>query len=117
MTSIKINSQLYPAEIFGTTRDINWNNRESKSIKLNMTYNNVNSLFTDNIQWSIVYQAPSYTDPETQEEVTPEPEEYDNSEYCLVGDVIDHRNGYVTVKMGKLTAEDMLNVLEEAINT
>lgn len=39
MTSIKINSQLYPAEIFGTTRDINWNNRESKSIKLNMTYN------------------------------------------------------------------------------
>ena len=82
-----------------------------------MTYNDVNSLFTDNIQWSIVYQAPSYTDPETQEEVTPEPIEYDNSEYCLVGDITDHRNGYVTVKMGKLTAEDMLNVLEEAINT
>ena len=117
MISIKINSQLYPAEIFGITRDINWDNRESKSIKLEMSYNDAISLFVDNVKWSIIYQAPSYTDPETQEEVTPEPEEYDNSEYCLAGDIIDHRNGYVTVKMGKLTAEDMLNVLEEAINT
>lgn len=117
MTSIKINSQLYPAKIYGTMQDTNWNNRESKSIKLNMTYDEAINLFTDNIQWSIVYQAPSYTDPETQEEVTPEPEEYDNSEYCLVGDITDHRNGYITVKMGKLTAEDMLNILEEAIKT
>lgn len=117
MTSIKINSQTYPAEIYGIMRDINWNNRESKSIKLEMTHDEAINLFVNNIQWSIIYQAPSYIDPETEEEITSEPEEYDNSEYCLVGDVIDHRNGYVTVKMGKLTAEDMLNVLEEAINT
>lgn len=31
------------------------------------------------------------------------PEEYDNCEYSLAGDIIDHRNGFVTVKMGKLT--------------
>lgn len=117
MTSIKINSQTYPAEIHGTMRDMNWNNRESKSIKLEMSYNDAISLFVDNIQWSIVYQAPSYIDPETEEEITSEPEEYDNSEYCLVGDIIDHRNGYVTVKMGKLTSDDMLKILEEAINT
>ena len=117
MTSIKINSQIYPAEIYGTMRDINWDNRESKSIKLEMSYNDVISLFADNIQWSIIYQAPSYLDPETEEEVTPDPEEYDNSEFCLAGDITDHRNGYVTVKMGKLTSDDMLKILEEVINT
>lgn len=117
MTFIKINSQTYPAEVFGTMRDINWNNRESKSIKLEMNYNDAISLFVDNIKWSIIYQAPSYTSPETEEEVTPKSEEYDNSEFCLVGDITDHRNGYITVKMGKLTSDDMLKILEEAINT
>lgn len=116
MTSIKIDSQTYFAKIHGTMRDVNWDNRESKSIKLKMTYDEAINLFVNNIQWSIVYQAPSYIDPETEEEITPEPEEYDNSEYCLVGDITDHRDGYVTVKMGKLTSDDILNILEEAVN-
>ena len=115
MTSIKINSQTYPAEIYGTMRDTNWNNRESKSIKIEMNYNDAISLFVDNIKWSIIYQASSYIDPETEEEIIPEPEEYDNSEYCLAGDITDHRNGYITVKMGKLTSDDMLKILEEAL--
>ena len=117
MTSIKINSKIYPAEIYGIMRDINWNNRESKSIKLKMTHDEAINLFVNNIQWSIVYQAPSYINLGTEEEITPEPEEYDNSEYCLAGDITDHRNGYITVKMGKLTSDDMLNILEEVINT
>ena len=37
-----------------------------------------------------------------------EQETYDNSEYNIAGDIIDHRNGKVTVKMGKPTAEEQL---------
>ena len=40
-------------------------------------------------------------------------EEYDNSEYSIAGDIIDHRNGKVTIKMGKSTAEELLLVLEQ----
>ena len=36
--------------------------------------------------------------------MTPDPAEFDNSDFCVAGDVTDHRDGTVTVKMGKLTA-------------
>ena len=29
--------------------------------------------------------------------------EFDNSEFCIAGDLTDHRDGTITAKMGKLT--------------
>lgn len=34
--------------------------------------------------------------------------EWDNSEYSIAGDIVDHRNGTVTVKMGKPTEIEIL---------
>ena len=34
--------------------------------------------------------------------------EWDNSEFNLAGDLTDHRDGTMTVKMGKFTTEEML---------
>lgn len=42
-------------------------------------------------------------------------DEYDNSEYSIAGDITDHRNGYVSVKMGQPTAEEILAILEEVM--
>lgn len=117
MTYIRINDTLYPATISGRVADRDWDNRESKSITLEMDYATANALFVNGLAWSIVqrdevpvYQmdengepifgengAPIQTGTKTQEF------EYDNSDYNLAGDLTDHRDGRITAKMGKLT--------------
>lgn len=114
MTYVTINSQTIPANIVGSLRDQSWNNRESKSITVSMTYEEAKALFVDDVEWAIVYQEDSYTN-ENDETVTPDPITYDNSEYSVAGPIIDNRDGTVTVKMGKQTDSELLAILEEAI--
>ena len=114
-TKIKINNQTYDAAVSGTSRDTSWGNRASKSITLAMDYSTAMATFADDVPWSILYQGPDYYDPEAQQMVTPEVEEYDNSDYCLLGDITVHRDGTVTVKMGKPTAEEINQILMEAM--
>jgi hypothetical protein len=115
-TYIEINGNRYPATISGRLYDKDWNNRDSKSIKLELPYSEVVEMFVDDVEWSIVQEV------EVQKEIINENEEivietvielnsYDNTEYCVAGDVIDHRDGTVTVKMGKPTAEELLAIL------
>ena len=115
MQKVKINEQEYPATIIGTKRDTDWGNRKSKAITLEMSYATAIETFGDDVPWSILYQGPDYYDPELQQNVTPEVEEYDNSDYCMAGDVTDHRDGTITVKMGKPTAEEINQILMEAM--
>ena len=110
MTYIKINDTLYPAAFRGYESDREWNNRESKAITLEMSYADAMALFVDDLEWAIVYQADSYVD-ENGETVTPKAETYDNSDYCVAGSVTDNRDGTVTVKMGKPTAEEINAIL------
>lgn len=56
MIYVKVNDVLYPATITGTTRDMEWGERESKSIRLEGSYETVNALFTDDVSWSIVIE-------------------------------------------------------------
>ena len=114
-TKVVINGTSYAANIQGTKRDGTWGNRESKSITLPMDYATAAATFVDDVPWSILYQPPEYVDPETQETVTPPVEEYDNSDYCILGDITVHRDGTVTVKMGKPTGEELYNILREAV--
>lgn len=115
MTQVKINGQTYDATISGTSRDMAWGGRASKTINLAMEYATAMDTFADDVPWSILYQGPDYYDPETKQTVTPPVEEYDNSDYCMAGDVTDHRDGTITVKMGKPTAEELYNILKEAV--
>lgn len=108
---IKLNGKQYNADILGQVRDVSWNNRESKSITLSMDYATAAATFTDDVQWSILYQPTEYYDPETQQMVTPPVEEYDNSDYCMAGPITDNRDGTITVKMGKPLPEETLSTL------
>lgn len=114
-TNVIVNGNSYDAEIHGTTRDSAWGNRESKSIRLSMDYATAAATFADDVPWSILYQPSDYYDPETRQMVTPPVEEYDNSDYCILGDITVHRDGTVTVKMGKPTGEELYNILREAV--
>ena len=115
MTSIAINNQTIPAAIFGRIRDRDWDDRESKSITVSMTYEQAKSLFVDDVPWAIVYQEDGYVD-EAGETITPEPVVYDNSDYSVSGPITDNRDGTVTVKMGKITDSEALAELREALN-
>lgn len=109
MTYVKIDSALYPATISGRMSDHDWDNRESKSITLTTDYATANTLFVDGTAWSIVQQVevPVYQTDEngnsTQTGTEMQENEWDNSEFSLAGDLIDHRDGTITVKMGKLS--------------
>ena len=95
MVFVKINNTLYPAIVSGKITDNDWDNRKSKSIKVEMDYATAIGLFVDGLVWSIVAQ--NEVDGEIHET------EYDNSEYNLAGDITDHRDGTITAKMGCLT--------------
>ena len=108
MTYVKINGNLYPATINGSMKDRLWADRESKAITLEMDYATALALFVDGLAWSIVMDIE-----QVQEDgsVVTVQEEYDNSDYDVAGPITDNRNGTVTVKMGKATAQELLAVL------
>ena len=94
-TFVKINSINYPAEIYGHVRDRDWDNRESKVIVLALTIQEALDLFTDNVQWSIVYG--TQTIPQ--------------DDFIIAGPITDNRNGTVSVRMGKPTAAEVSSVI------
>ena len=105
-TYIKVNNTEYPAEINGNPKDRTWGDRDTKTITLTMTTTEVAPLLPDNTPWSIVQRETvdkldndGNPTGETEEVVN----EWDNSEYSLSGAITDHRDGTVSIKMGKPT--------------
>lgn len=103
---IKVNNTEYPAEINGNPKDRSWGERDTKTITLTMTAAEVAALLPDNTPWSIV-QRDTVDVLDEQGQPTGETKEvineYDNSEYSLAGEIVDHRDGTVSIKMGKPT--------------
>ena len=105
MTYVKINGTTYPAVINGKHIDREWNDRESKTITIEMAYADAIALFVDGLNWSIVM------DVEKEQEdgsIVTVQEEYDNSEYSMAGSITDNRDGTLAVKMGKPTQIETL---------
>lgn len=105
-TYIKVNNTEYPAEINGNPKDRAWGDRDTKTITLMMTTTEVAALLPDSTPWSIVLRETlnkldndGQPTGETKEVVN----EWDNSEYSLSGAITDHRDGTVSIKMGKPT--------------
>ena len=120
-TYIKVNNTEYPAEINGNHKDRTWGDRDTKTITLTMTTTKVAALLPDNTPWSIVQRETvdkldndGNPTGETEEVVN----EWDNSAYSLSGAITDHRDGTVSIKMGKPTETETLRAqlaeIEEA---
>lgn len=100
MTYVKINDVVYPATINGKMADREWDDRESKTITLEMAYADAIALFVNGLAWSILM------DVEQEQEdgsIVTVQEEYDNSDYSMAGSITDNRDGTLAVKMGKPT--------------
>lgn len=117
MTYVKINETLYPATINGRVSDNEWDKRESKSITLEMDYATAVALFVNGLAWSIVQKEEVPTFDENGEQTGTEirETEWDNSDYDVAGDIVDHRNGTITAKMGKITDSEALAELMEVL--
>lgn len=103
---VKVNNTEYPAAISGANNDRTWDGRDTKTITLTMTHDAVAALLPDNTPWGIVQRE---TQDVLDEQGKPTGEtkevvnEWDNSAYSLSGAITDHRDGTVSVKMGKPT--------------
>ena len=120
MVTVKIDGSAYPVSVSGKVSDRDWDGRESKAITLEADYTTASALFHDGTAWSIVdtYTAQKFDSdglpimgedgqPVFEERV----EEYDNSEFLVLGDITVHTDGTCTVKMGKETNEEKLLIL------
>ena len=113
MTYVKINGTTYPAIINGKIADREWDGRESKTINLEMSHAEADAIFVDGLAWSIIADTVKEVE-QTREDGSveivevPAQEEYDNSDYCVAGDITDHRDGTLSVKMGKPTQIEQL---------
>lgn len=108
---IKVNNTEYPADISGENNDRSWDRRDTKTLRLTMTAAEVAALLPDNTPWSIVQRdmvdvldENDMPTGETKEVVN----EWDNSDYSLSGVITDHRDGTVSIKIGKPTEVEML---------
>ena len=107
---IKVNNTEYPAAVSGVYNDRTWDGRDTKTVTLTMINAEAAALLPDNTPWSIVQRdmvdvldEQGQPTGETKEVV----KEYDNSEYSLAGDITDHRDGTVSIKMGKPTESEL----------
>lgn len=103
---VKVNNTEYPATVSGDRADRTWDGRDTKTIRLTMSHDEAAALLPSGTPWSIVQRGmvdvlneQGQPTGQTKEVVN----EYDNSEYSLAGDITDHRDGTVSIKMGKPT--------------
>ena len=103
---IKVAGQEYPATCIYNYKDRNWDMRETQTVHLTMPYAQAAALLTTGTPWSNVFRETvdkldndGNPTGQTEEVVN----EWDNSEYSLAGDITDHRDGTVSIKMGKPT--------------
>ncbi len=108
---IKVNGVEYPATCVYNYKDRNFGLRETQTVHLTMPYAQAAALLTSGVKWSNVFRetkdvldADRQPTGETEEVVTEE----DMSAYSLAGDIVDYRDGTVSVKMGKPTEAETL---------
>lgn len=129
MIYVKIGEKQFPASVTGKLSDKDWDNRASKSITAELSYEEAARLFVDDAEWYIMQETVADYQEVLDAEGNPkldengEPvlrevtsyESFDNSEYSVAGDIVAHRDGTVTIKMGKPTAEELLNMIVEGL--
>lgn len=103
---IKVNGVEYPAALIYNYKDRNWDMRETQTVHLTMPYAQAAALLPSGTPWSNVFRETKdkldndgKPTGQTEEVVTEE----DMSEYSLSGAITDHRDGTVSIKMGKPT--------------
>ena len=107
--TIKVNGTEYAAKITELHHDNNWCGRSAMILHLTMSAAEAAALLPAGAEWSIVLRntAPVYNENGLQTGSQDAVTETDMSEYCLAGQITDHRDGTVSIKMGKPTESEL----------
>ena len=116
MIYVKIGETTMEATVNGYRRDPKWNYRDVEEVTITATADEAKALFADGVDWDLVQTFEPYLDEATNEIIQPEPITKNHGEFCVSGAIIDHRDGTVTIRMGKITAEEALAELKGALN-
>lgn len=108
MRYVEINGQRYPASVIRIQVDRYWNNRDCKEVFLETTVENIKNLFPEGVSWKTIEGE------EVEGNFTTFSEE-DCSDYSISGPVTDHRDGRVSIKMGKLTDREIIQIITEGL--
>ena len=109
MQQIKINNTLIDViSCYGAYRNMLGAKRNSIEIIMASDYETIVNTFVDGITYSLVETTEN-------EDGTIQTQEYDKSNYCLSGDVVDHRDGTISIFMGEKTNEEL--AIEQAEET
>lgn len=111
MIYVKIGETMIPATVNGYRRDPKWNYRDVEEVTITATAEEVATLFPDGVDWDLVQTFDPYLNEETGETIQPEPIIKNHGEFCVSGDVIDRRNGTVTIRMGKMLPAELLEII------
>ena len=117
MSYIEINGTRYEAQDFQkNTADSTWDFRKTCTVSLKIDYELIKELFVEDMEWFLItdgFEEKIIIDENGDEITVTEPTEYysDLSAYSVVGDIIIHNNGIITVIMGMPTAEELLAIL------
>lgn len=103
MTFVKINDLEFNAVIQTRLNDNAWDGRESKAITFTSTYEEAKNLFVNDAIWSVKISQNTINGNSTITET-------DMSEYAIAGPITDNRDGTITVKMGRYTDEELLEI-------
>lgn len=117
MRTITVNEKtfeeaVYPVEIepsvFAKIRTIKGTARDSIRVTVSASYADVAAAFVNGAKWSI-------TETVINEDGTEAFTVYDKSEYSVAGDIVDHRDGRISVYMAKPTESESLRASVETI--
>ena len=111
MIYVKIGETMKEATVNGYRRDPKWDYRDVEEITLTATADEVKELFPDGVEWELAQTFEPYLDEATNEIIQPEPITKNHGEFCVSGAVTDHRNGKVSIRMGKLTDAELLAII------
>jgi len=95
MEAVKIGGMEIPARVRHRWSDSDWGGRESWELTMELSVGDAQELFVHDTPWGLVRR-------ETEEDL---------SEFSVAGPIIDHRDGTVTAKMGKLTEREALEII------
>lgn len=91
--------------IYEKRRKLNGISRDSIRITMRATYSEIAECFVNGISWGI--EETSVYGGALKKRI------YDKSEYSVAGDIIDHRNGTITVYMSKPTETESMRPVYE----
>ena len=103
-TILKANNTETPCEAAEHYRDSAWG-RSTCTVTIKGSAADIAALLPDNAPWSLIEREDVLDESGAPTGQTVD-HERDMSEYSLSGDIIDHRDGTVSIKMGKPTEEE-----------